>query len=131
MSNTNVSTEAVIASENNQLDCDFFPDDIKTIKAKNANNELSKTELLKLLCYMEGEIQARDICIAVLKVCLLIYFIHTRLLWMMKCRHCSIFRNDPLLSSSFFILFLDGKSEKSDELSSVWSTNRKYIKSDK
>jgi hypothetical protein len=47
----------------------IFPEDIKTIKAKNANNDMSKTELLKLLCYMEGEIQARDICIAVLKVC--------------------------------------------------------------
>lgn len=77
MSNTDISTNDVIASENAQLECEFFPDDIKTIKAKNANNELSKTELLKLLCYMEGEIQARDICIAVLKVCLLTCRSHT------------------------------------------------------
>ena len=46
----------------------IFPDDIQTIKAKNPKVDFSKTELLKLLCYMEGELQARDIVIAVLKV---------------------------------------------------------------
>lgn len=37
--------------------------------------ELTKTDLLKLLTYFEGEIQARDIAIAALKVCLLLYFL--------------------------------------------------------
>lgn len=46
-----------------------FPEDIQTIKAKNPKLDFSKPELLKLLCYMEGELQARDIVIAVLKVC--------------------------------------------------------------
>lgn len=46
----------------------IFPDDIQTIKAKNPKVDFSKSELLKLLCYMEGELQARDIVIAVLKV---------------------------------------------------------------
>jgi hypothetical protein len=46
----------------------LFPEDIQTIKAKNPKVDFSKTELLKLLCYMEGELQARDIVIAVLKV---------------------------------------------------------------
>ena len=50
----------------------FFPDDIQTIKAKNPKVDFSKPELLKLLCYMEGELQARDVVIAVLKVCVLI-----------------------------------------------------------
>lgn len=48
-----------------------FPDDVQTIKAKNPKMDFSKPELLKLLCYMEGELQARDVVIAVLKVCLL------------------------------------------------------------
>lgn len=47
-----------------------FPDDIQTIKAKNPKVDFSKPELLKLLCYMEGELQARDVVIAVLKVSL-------------------------------------------------------------
>lgn len=46
----------------------FFPEDIQTIKAKNPKPDFSKSELLKLLCYMEGELQARDVVIAVLKV---------------------------------------------------------------
>ena len=47
----------------------IFPEDIQTtIKAKNPKVDFSKTELLKLLCYMEGELQARDVVIAVLKV---------------------------------------------------------------
>lgn len=46
----------------------MFPEDIQTIKAKNPKVDFSKPELLKLLCYMEGELQARDIVIAVLKV---------------------------------------------------------------
>lgn len=70
MSNSNEKPNDVDASVDTRLEVEFFPDDIKTIKAKNSNNDLSKTELLKLLCYMEGEIQARDICIAVLKVCM-------------------------------------------------------------
>jgi Cortactin-binding protein-2 len=45
-----------------------FPEDIQTIKAKNPKVDFTKPELLKLLCYMEGELQARDIVIAVLKV---------------------------------------------------------------
>lgn len=49
----------------------FFPEDIQTIKAKNPKLDFSKPELLKLLCYMEGELQARDVVIAVLKVCLI------------------------------------------------------------
>jgi Cortactin-binding protein-2 len=46
----------------------MFPEDIQTIKAKNPKVDFTKPELLKLLCYMEGELQARDIVIAVLKV---------------------------------------------------------------
>lgn len=46
----------------------IFPDDIQTIKAKNPKMDFNKAELLKLLCYMEGELQARDVVIAVLKV---------------------------------------------------------------
>lgn len=43
--------------------------DVQTIKAVNAKqSDFSKGELLKLLCYMEGELQARDVVIAVLKV---------------------------------------------------------------
>lgn len=49
-----------------------FTDDIQTIKAKNPKMDFSKPELLKLLCYMEGELQARDVVIAVLKVCSLL-----------------------------------------------------------
>lgn len=51
----------------------FFPEDIQTIKAKNPKVDFSKPELLKLLCYMEGELQARDVVIAVLKVCLITF----------------------------------------------------------
>jgi Cortactin-binding protein-2 len=47
----------------------IFPEEMQTIKAKNPKVDFSKPELLKLLCYMEGELQARDIVIAVLKVC--------------------------------------------------------------
>jgi Cortactin-binding protein-2 len=46
----------------------IFLEDMQTIKAKNPKMDFSKPELLKLLCYMEGELQARDIVIAVLKV---------------------------------------------------------------
>lgn len=46
----------------------IFPEEIQTIKAKNPKVDFSKPELLKLLCYMEGELQARDVVIAVLKV---------------------------------------------------------------
>lgn len=48
----------------------LFSEDIQTIKAKNPKMDFSKPELLKLLCYMEGELQARDVVIAVLKVIL-------------------------------------------------------------
>lgn len=46
----------------------IFPEDMQTIRAKNPKEDFSKPELLKLLCYMEGELQARDIVFAVLKV---------------------------------------------------------------
>lgn len=46
----------------------LFSEDIQTMKAKNPKMDFSKPELLKLLCYMEGELQARDVVIAVLKV---------------------------------------------------------------
>lgn len=46
----------------------IMSEDIQTIKAVNAKQDFSKSELLKLLCYMEGELQARDVVIAVLKV---------------------------------------------------------------
>lgn len=46
----------------------MFSEDVQTIKAVNAKQDFSKPELLKLLCYMEGELQARDVVIAVLKV---------------------------------------------------------------
>lgn len=56
----------------------MFPEDMQTIKAKNPKVDFSKPELLKLLCYMEGELQARDIVIAVLKVSLAISFLIAR-----------------------------------------------------
>lgn len=43
-------------------------EDVQTIKPVNAKQDFTKAELLKLLSYMEGELQARDIVIAVLKV---------------------------------------------------------------
>jgi Cortactin-binding protein-2 len=46
----------------------IMAEDIQTIKAVNSKQDFSKAELLKLLCYMEGELQARDVVIAVLKV---------------------------------------------------------------
>lgn len=46
----------------------IMSEDVQTIKAMNAKQDFSKPELLKLLCYMEGELQARDVVIAVLKV---------------------------------------------------------------
>lgn len=57
------------ASSGAQMGISIFPEDIQTIKAKNPKVDFSKPELLKLLCYMEGELQARDVVIAVLKVC--------------------------------------------------------------
>lgn len=46
------------------------PEEVQTIKARSqAKVDFTKPELLKLLCYMEGELQARDVVIAVLKVC--------------------------------------------------------------
>lgn len=56
------------ASSGTQNSGKTIPEDIQTIKAKNPKVDFSKPELLKLLCYMEGELQARDIVIAVLKV---------------------------------------------------------------
>ena len=48
-------------------------EDVQTIKPVNAKQDFTKAELLKLLSYMEGELQARDIVIAVLKVNLYIF----------------------------------------------------------
>ncbi|KAG5678123.1 hypothetical protein PVAND_007822 [Polypedilum vanderplanki] len=45
----------------------IMSEDIQTIKAVQSKQDFTKTELLKLLCYMEGELQARDIVNAVLK----------------------------------------------------------------
>lgn len=58
----------------------IFPEDMQTIKAKNPKVDFSKPELLKLLCYMEGELQARDVVIAVLKVCSCKYLFRVALL---------------------------------------------------
>lgn len=41
---------------------------IISILQRNPKKEFSKCELLKLLSYLEGELQARDVVIAVLKV---------------------------------------------------------------
>lgn len=46
----------------------IMAEDVQTIKPVNAKQDFTKAELLKLLSYMEGELQARDIVIAVLKV---------------------------------------------------------------
>ena len=46
----------------------IMAEDVQTIKPINAKQDFTKAELLKLLSYMEGELQARDIVIAVLKV---------------------------------------------------------------
>lgn len=66
MSNTDVITNHASSSGTSNS---VFPDDVQTIKAKNPKMDFSKPELVKLLSYMEGELQARDVVIAVLKVC--------------------------------------------------------------
>lgn len=47
---------------------------------RNPKMELSKNDLLKLVTYFEGEIQARDIAIAALKVNICINFIWSDML---------------------------------------------------
>lgn len=71
---SNHITDAQASSGTQNTGKSVFPEDMQTIKAKNPKVDFSKPELLKLLCYMEGELQARDVVIAVLKVCSLISF---------------------------------------------------------
>lgn len=71
---SNHVTDAQASSGTQITGKSIFPEDMQTIKAKNPKVDFSKPELLKLLCYMEGELQARDVVIAVLKVRHLIKF---------------------------------------------------------
>ena len=49
------------------------------VPQRHPKMDLNKTDLLRLLSYLEGELQARDISIAALKVRLSTYSSHTRL----------------------------------------------------
>ncbi|CRK93619.1 CLUMA_CG007149, isoform A [Clunio marinus] len=64
---TNHLTDAHTSNASQISDRIIFPEEVQTIKAKNPKVDFNKAELLKLLCYMEGELQARDVVIAVLK----------------------------------------------------------------
>ena len=89
---TIIMQQQQIQQQQNMTMTSYTQDDIQTIKAvsnkllissitwilfilliisilqRNPKKEFSKCELLKLLSYLEGELQARDVVIAVLKV---------------------------------------------------------------
>ncbi|XP_070496482.1 CTTNBP2 N-terminal-like protein isoform X1 [Chironomus tepperi] len=69
MSNKGATTELnhIMDAASSNTSKSIMSEDVQTIKPVNAKQDFTKAELLKLLSYMEGELQARDIVIAVLK----------------------------------------------------------------